>query len=52
VPVLQHTAFNGKDEPMVETPAEALATFRRTPLHALVMPPYLIRKRVQPALPA
>jgi carbamoyltransferase len=44
VPVLLNTSFNGKDEPIVETPAEALATFRATPMHALAMPPYLIRK--------
>jgi carbamoyltransferase len=48
VPVLLNTSFNGKDEPVVETPAEALATFRHTPMHALAMPPYVIRKRVEP----
>jgi len=51
VPVLLNTSFNGKDEPIVETPAQALATFRRLPLHALAMPPYLVRKRVEPELP-
>jgi carbamoyltransferase len=48
VPVLLNTSFNGKDEPIVELPAEALATFRATPMHALAMPPYLIRKRSEP----
>ena len=48
VPVLLNTSFNGKDEPVVETPSEALATFRQTPMHALVMPPYVIRKRIEP----
>lgn len=48
VPVLLNTSFNRKEEPIVETPAEALETFRRTPMHALAMPPYLIRKRVEP----
>jgi carbamoyltransferase len=48
VPVLLNTSFNGKDEPIVELPAEALATFRTTPMHALAMPPYLIRKRDEP----
>lgn len=52
VPVLLNTSFNGKDEPIVETPAEALETFRQTPLHALAMPPYIIRKRVAPEMPA
>jgi carbamoyltransferase len=51
VPVLLNTSFNGKDEPIVETPAEALASFRRMPLHALAMPPFLIRKRIEPELP-
>ena len=48
VAVLLNTSLNRKDEPIVETPAEALATFRKTPMHALAMPPYLIRKRVEP----
>jgi carbamoyltransferase len=48
VPVLLNTSFNRKEEPIVETPAEAVETFRRTPMHALAMPPYLIRKRVEP----
>ena len=45
IPVLLNTSFNGKDEPIVETPAEALATFRQTPMQALAMPPFVIRKR-------
>jgi carbamoyltransferase len=48
LPVLLNTSFNRKEEPIVETPAEALETFRRTPLHALAMPPYLVRKKVEP----
>ncbi len=44
VPVLLNTSFNGKDEPIVETPLEALATFRRSPMHVLAMPPYLLSK--------
>ncbi|TFW31149.1 carbamoyltransferase [Massilia horti] len=51
VPVLLNTSFNGKDEPIVETPEEAVAAFRRMPLHALAMPPFLVRKRVEPELP-
>jgi carbamoyltransferase len=51
VPILLNTSFNGKDEPIVETPLEALAAFRRMPLHALAMPPFLITKRVEPELP-
>ena len=45
LPVLLNTSFNRRDEPIVETPDEALATFRATPLHALAMPPYLLIKR-------
>lgn len=48
LPVLLNTSFNRKEEPIVETPAEALATFRSTPLHALVMPPFLVRKQIEP----
>lgn len=48
VPVLLNTSFNRKEEPIVETPAEALESFRRTPMHALAMPPFLVRKRVEP----
>ncbi|HEX6964824.1 MAG TPA: carbamoyltransferase C-terminal domain-containing protein [Gemmatimonadaceae bacterium] len=48
VPVLLNTSFNGKAEPIVESPGEAVAFFRRTPMHALAMPPYLVRKRVEP----
>ncbi len=51
VPVLLNTSFNRKDEPIVETPAEAVEAFRATPLHALAMPPFLVRKRVEPDAP-
>ena len=48
IPVLLNTSFNRREEPIVETPAEAVASFRSTPMHALAMPPYLVRKRVEP----
>jgi carbamoyltransferase len=51
MPVLLNTSFNGKDEPIVETPAQAVASFLRMPLHALAMPPFLVRKRAEPELP-
>lgn len=51
VPVLLNTSFNGKDEPIVETPAEAVASFRRMPLHALAIPPFLVKKCIEPELP-
>jgi carbamoyltransferase len=52
VPILLNTSFNGKDEPIVETPHEALAAFRRMPLHALAIPPFIVSKRIEPELPA
>ena len=48
VAVLLNTSYNGQDEPIVETPVEALATFRATPMHVLAMPPYVVRKRSEP----
>ena len=45
IPVLLNTSFNRKEEPIVETPAQAIESFRRTPMHALAMPPYLVHKR-------
>jgi carbamoyltransferase len=51
-PVLLNTSLNGKGEPLTETPADSLACLSSTAMHALVMPPYLIRKRDEPPLPA
>lgn len=51
VPVLLNTSFNGKDEPIVESPFEAVAAFRQMPLHALAIPPFLVTKRSEPELP-
>jgi carbamoyltransferase len=48
IPVLLNTSFNRKEEPIIESPAQAVESFRRTPLHALVMPPCLVRKRIEP----
>ena len=48
VPVLLNTSFNRKEEPIVETPAQAVHSFRHTPMHALVMPPYVAHKRIAP----
>jgi carbamoyltransferase len=45
VPVVLNTSLNRKEEPIVETPQEALATFRATPIHVLAMPPFLAHKR-------
>jgi carbamoyltransferase len=51
VGVLLNTSFNGQGEPIIETPAEALACFESTRLHALAIPPYLILKRPEPGAP-
>lgn len=51
-PVLLNTSLNGKGDPVVETPEEALACLTTTDMHALAMPPYLIRKRVEPPVPS
>ncbi|BDT56532.1 carbamoyltransferase [Massilia varians] len=51
VPVLLNTSFNGRNEPIVETPFEAVAAFRQMPLHALAIPPFLVTKRSEPELP-
>ena len=41
-PVLLNTSFNARDEPVVCTPADALATFRRTGLDLLVLEDCLV----------
>lgn len=43
VPVVLNTSFNDR-EPIVETPAHALATFQDTDLDALCIGPYLVEK--------
>jgi carbamoyltransferase len=45
VSVILNTSFNGKAEPIVETPDDALNCFLSTPLNKLVMPPYIIHKK-------
>jgi carbamoyltransferase len=50
VGVLLNTSFNGPGEPIVETPAEALNCFKANAMHALAIPPYLIRKQVEPSV--
>ncbi|MFC5825168.1 carbamoyltransferase C-terminal domain-containing protein [Nonomuraea insulae] len=50
-PVLINTSLHGPGEPVTETPEHSIETLRGTGLHALVMPPYLIRKHAEPPLP-
>ncbi|MDQ4025418.1 MAG: carbamoyltransferase, partial [Actinomycetota bacterium] len=47
-PVLLNTSLNGKGDPLTETPADSLECFRSTAMHALVLPPFLVRKRDEP----
>jgi carbamoyltransferase len=51
-PVLLNTSLNGKGDPLTETPSHSLACFRTTAMHALVLPPFLVRKPVEPPVPA
>ena len=51
-PVLLNTSLNGQGDPLTETPADSLACFRSTAMHALVLPPFLVRKRHEPPLVA
>ena len=44
VPVLLNTSFNLRGEPIVTTPENAYATFRRSEMDLLVMGNYLVRK--------
>jgi carbamoyltransferase len=44
VPVLLNTSFNLKGEPIVNTPADAFATFRKSDMDVLVMENFLIQK--------
>jgi carbamoyltransferase len=46
-PVLVNTSFNVRGEPLVCTPAEAYATFMRTDIDFLAMPPFFLAKAEQ-----
>ena len=45
IPVLLNTSFNGPDEPIVETPFDALNTFVERKLDILVIGNYLITRK-------
>jgi carbamoyltransferase len=47
--VVVNTSFNVRGEPIVCTPADAYRCFMRTDIDYLVLGPYLLDKRVQPA---
>jgi carbamoyltransferase len=44
VPVLLNTSYNLRGEPIVTTPQNALNTFAKSDIDALVMGPYLVKK--------
>ena len=50
-PVLINTSLNGPGEPLTETARQSIETLRTTNLHALAIPPYLLRKRDEPPGP-
>src|SRR5918998_4406275 len=50
-PVLLNTSLNGPGDPLTESPEDSLKTLRETGMHALVLGPYLIRKRDEPEVP-
>jgi carbamoyltransferase len=51
-PVLINTSFNVRGEPIVCSPADALACFRRTGMDVLVLGRHVLMKSEQPALRA
>ncbi|GAA1018175.1 carbamoyltransferase [Acrocarpospora pleiomorpha] len=44
VPMLMNTSFNDNDEPIVCTPEDAVACFRKTDVDALALGPFWVRK--------
>lgn len=47
VGIIANTSFNGKNETMVETLADAINCFINHPIHYLVVPPYIISKKTK-----
>ncbi len=45
VPVVLNTSFNLKGEPIVNSPDDAISTFLRSEMDALVLGPYVVAKR-------
>jgi carbamoyltransferase len=50
-PILINTSLNGPGDPLTETPEQSIETLRKTNMHALAIPPYLLRKRDEPPVP-
>jgi carbamoyltransferase len=49
VPVVVNTSLNTAGRPMVDSPRDALECFGSSPIDALVMGPFLVRRAVAPA---
>ncbi len=49
IPILLNTSFNNNAEPIVDSVADAIATFLTTELDGLVVGPYLVKKRTRNA---
>ena len=47
VPVVLNTSFNGPEEPIVRTPSEAVAMYRRSGLDALVLGDLVVTDRLK-----
>lgn len=45
-PVVLNTSFNGKEEPVVWSPTNAVATFRRLEPGAPALGPFLVTRRL------
>ena len=45
IPLVLNTSFNLNDEPMVNAPDHAIATFARSGMDTLILGPYAVRKR-------
>jgi carbamoyltransferase len=45
IPLLLNTSFNGPDEPIVETPSNAINTFLKRNLDYLVLDNFLVSKQ-------
>lgn len=43
-PVVLNTSFNGKEEPVVNSPADALPTFLACPMETSAIGPFLVHK--------
>lgn len=49
VPVVLNTSYNLRGEPIVHTPAQALADFERSEMDAAIIGPYVVEKEEPPA---